>query len=134
MGQPLETALLLTCLPLPTTGVVETLGWGTEEGLIKHRERGGRWYVRGGGAAASSRTELYSVRETHGRAAAWLSNNDECGGLASERIAEHYRQAGELADAGEAYEDAARAMAVVGANSDSRRLLSLSSAFKRSRR
>lgn len=134
LGEPIEVQVLLTALPLQTSGVLESLAWGSDEGLLKFRERGGKWCVTGGAAEASSRTELYSVRETHGRAAAWLTNNDAAEGLASERIAEHYRQAGELRDASEAYEDAARAMAAVGANSDSRRLLSLSATFKRSRR
>lgn len=134
LGEPLEVQLLLTCLPLPLSGILDTLAWGSDEGLLSFRRRGEQWYVDGGGAAASSRTELYSVRETHGRAAAWLLNNDTAGGLASERIAEHHRQAGELGETSEAYEDAARAMAAIGANSDSRRLLSLSQTFKRGRR
>ena len=134
LGEPIEVQRLLTCLPLQTSGVLESLTWGSDEGLLTFRVRGGAWCVSGGAAAASSRTELYSVRETHGRAAAWLTNNDQVEGLASERIAEHCRQAGELRDAAEAYEDAAKAMAAVGANSDSRRLLSLSATFRRTRR
>ncbi len=133
LGEPVEVQLLLTCLPLPVPGILETLLWGNDEGLLTWRRRGDRWFVEGGAAAASSRTELYSVRETQGRAGTWLANNDSAGGLASERIGEHFRQGGELTEASEAYADAARAMAAVGANSDSRRLLSLSAAFRRGR-
>ncbi len=133
LGEPLEVQLLLTCLPLPGSGILETLGWGMDEGLLSFRLRGEHWYLEGGAAAASSRTELYSVRETHGRAGTWLSNNDSGSGLASERIADHHRQAGEMAEASDAYKDAAKAMAAIGANSDSRRLLSLSATFRRSR-
>jgi hypothetical protein len=134
LGEPIEVGVLMTCLPLQVSGVLDTLSWGLDEGLLRFRRRGGHWFVDGGGAAASSRTELYSVRETHGRTATWLTNNDASEGLGGERIAEHFRQAGELAEASEAYEDAARAMATIGANSDSRRLLSLSATFRRNRR
>ncbi len=133
LGEPIEVQLLMTCLPLPPAAVRETLLWGANEGQLTFRLRGGRWYVTGGAAAASTSIELYSVRETHGRVARWLRNNGDSSGLAAEREAEHWRQAGELSEAANAYETAARASASIGANSDSRRLANLAATFRRVR-
>ena len=133
LGEPVEVQLLLSCLPLPPAAVRETLLWGASEARLTFRQRGEHWFVEGGAASASTSVELYSVRETHGRVALWLRNNGDSSGLAAEREAGHWRQAGELAEAARAFEVAARASALIGANSDSRRLANLAATFRRSR-
>jgi len=130
LGDWVEVEMLLGVLPLARQLLLDALQWAAEEGAVEFREAAGHWLLRPTArAAVGGNVDLHALQATHGRAARWLQNNGEFTGLAAERTAHHWSQAGEPGRAADAYIRAAKAHAGIGSSSEARRLAQLSRSF-----
>lgn len=131
LGPWVEVELMLGALPMARQLLLDALQWAAEAQAVEFREAAGHWLIRTTERAeVGGNVELHALQATHGRAARWLENNGEYGGLAAERTARHWSMAGEPGRAADAYVRAAKAHAGVGSSSEARRLAQLSRSFE----
>lgn len=129
LGSCVEIELALACLPMARGHLLQVLRWASATHVVSYREFGGRWFMQLSDRSERPAVELVERQATHARAAQWSECNGEFGGLAAERTAEHWHQAGEHGRTADAYERAAKAHAGVGSSSDARRLFALARTF-----
>jgi serine/threonine-protein kinase len=127
LGGACEVDLLLTALPVDRGAICAALDWAEDEGKLTIRRFGKHWFAQA--TDRGSNPEIPGLQALHGRAARWIERNASLDGLLEERVADHWRRAGEPGRAGQSYAKASRAQAAIGSSSEARRLQQLASTF-----
>jgi hypothetical protein len=126
VGETVEVAIALRCLPLAMADVLDALDWAAQNDLIRYRVVDDRWYLSiAEGCVRPGEEQPVRLVTLHEAVARWLEEHGECDGLCAERTAGHWRAAAAPRLAGQAYLRAARANGRIGSNTEARRLAQL---------